>query len=89
MVHAQQLALREKLPLHVCVCLLVPQSELSTLRHYSFMLKGLEEVAKVFKSCFLNAPSTAVICIPAYDLFVYVHLHLYQPDLKQLINLET
>nr|XP_040026520.1 CPD photolyase isoform X2 [Gasterosteus aculeatus aculeatus] len=50
MVHAQQLALREKLPLHVCVCLLVPQSELSTLRHYSFMLKGLEEVAKECKA---------------------------------------
>ncbi|XP_037313207.2 CPD photolyase [Pungitius pungitius] len=50
MVHAQQLALKENLPLHVCVCLLVPQSELSTLRHYSFMLKGLEEVAKECKA---------------------------------------
>lgn len=49
LIHAQQLALREKLPLHVCVCLHVPKSQLSTLRHYSFMLKGLEEVAKVSK----------------------------------------
>lgn len=47
LIHAQQLALKEKLPLHVCVCLHVPKSKLSTLRHYSFMLKGLEEVAKV------------------------------------------
>lgn len=49
LIHAQQLALQENLPLHVCVCLHVPESELSTLRHYSFMLKGLEEVAKVSK----------------------------------------
>lgn len=47
LIHAQQLALEEKLPLHVCFCLFVPKSELSTLRHYSFMLKGLEEVAQV------------------------------------------
>ncbi|XP_041804411.1 CPD photolyase isoform X1 [Chelmon rostratus] len=50
LVHAQRLAVKENLPLHVCVCLLVPKSELSTLRHYSFMLKGLEEVAKKCKS---------------------------------------
>ncbi|CAL8319080.1 unnamed protein product [Arctogadus glacialis] len=49
LIHAQQLAVEEKLPLHICVCLLVPKSELSTLRHYHFMLKGLEEVAKECK----------------------------------------
>uniref|UniRef100_A0A7N6AN66 Deoxyribodipyrimidine photo-lyase n=1 Tax=Anabas testudineus TaxID=64144 RepID=A0A7N6AN66_ANATE len=49
LIHAQQLALEEKLPLHVCFCLFVPKSELSTLRHYSFMLKGLEEVAQECK----------------------------------------
>lgn len=47
LIHAQRLAIKENLPLHVCVCLVVPESEVSTLRHYSFMLKGLEEVAKV------------------------------------------
>lgn len=47
LIHAQKLALKENLPLHVCFCLFVPKSELSTLRHYSFMLKGLEEVEKV------------------------------------------
>uniref|UniRef100_A0A3Q4BSE5 Deoxyribodipyrimidine photo-lyase n=1 Tax=Mola mola TaxID=94237 RepID=A0A3Q4BSE5_MOLML len=46
LVHAQQLAVKENLPLHVCFCLHVPKSELSTLRHYSFMLKGLQEVAQ-------------------------------------------
>ncbi|XP_056912043.1 CPD photolyase [Takifugu flavidus] len=50
LIHAQQLAVKKKLPLHVCVCLHVPKSELSTLRHYSFMLKGLEEVEKECKA---------------------------------------
>lgn len=50
LVHAQKLAVNENLPLHICVCLCVPESEVSTLRHYSFMLKGLEEVAKVLTS---------------------------------------
>ncbi|XP_010781205.1 CPD photolyase isoform X1 [Notothenia coriiceps] len=50
LIHAQQLALKEKLPLHVCLCLFVPKSELSTLRHYSFMLKGLKEVEKECKA---------------------------------------
>ncbi|KAG7269861.1 hypothetical protein CRUP_032819 [Coryphaenoides rupestris] len=50
LIHAQQLAMEEEQPLHVCVCLLVPESALSTLRHYSFMLKGLEEVAKECKA---------------------------------------
>ncbi|XP_077359875.1 CPD photolyase isoform X2 [Festucalex cinctus] len=46
LIHAQRLATKNNLPLHVCVCMFVPKSELSTLRHYSFMLKGLEEVEK-------------------------------------------
>uniref|UniRef100_A0A8C6PEH3 Deoxyribodipyrimidine photo-lyase n=1 Tax=Nothobranchius furzeri TaxID=105023 RepID=A0A8C6PEH3_NOTFU len=49
LIHAQQLAAQENLPLHVCFCLVVPKSPLSTLRHYSFLLKGLEEVAKECK----------------------------------------
>lgn len=50
LIHAQQLAVKENLPLHVCICLHVPKSELSTLRHYSFMLKGLKEVAQECKT---------------------------------------
>lgn len=52
LIHAQRLAMKKKLPLHICACLFVPKSELSTLRHYSFMLKGLEEVEKVPKCHF-------------------------------------
>lgn len=54
LVQAQRLALEENLPLHICVCLVVPKSELSTLRHYSFMLKGLKEVAKVLTLWFFE-----------------------------------
>uniref|UniRef100_UPI0037E797BD CPD photolyase n=1 Tax=Semicossyphus pulcher TaxID=241346 RepID=UPI0037E797BD len=46
LIHAQRLAVQENLPLHICFCLVVPKSELSTLRHYSFMVKGLKEVSK-------------------------------------------
>uniref|UniRef100_A0A1A7YNE1 Deoxyribodipyrimidine photo-lyase n=3 Tax=Iconisemion striatum TaxID=60296 RepID=A0A1A7YNE1_9TELE len=49
LIHAQQLAAQDNLPLHVCFCLVVPESPVSTLRHYSFLLKGLEEVAKECK----------------------------------------
>lgn len=58
LIHAQRLAVKENLPLHVCACLNVPKSELSTLRHYSFMLKGLEEVAEVLISL---SPLTAAM----------------------------
>ncbi|KAM4552364.1 CPD photolyase [Odontesthes bonariensis] len=49
LIRAQQLAVKENLPLHVCYCLVAPKSELSTLRHFGFLLKGLEEVAKECK----------------------------------------
>lgn len=45
LIHAQRLALKDNLPLHVCFCLVVPKSKLSTYRHFSFLLKGLEEVS--------------------------------------------
>uniref|UniRef100_A0AAY5LD13 Deoxyribodipyrimidine photo-lyase n=1 Tax=Esox lucius TaxID=8010 RepID=A0AAY5LD13_ESOLU len=47
LILAQQLALEGKVPLHICVCLVLPQnSKLATLRHVGFMLRGLEENAK-------------------------------------------
>lgn len=46
LIYAQQLALEEELPLHVCFCLAVPKSEFATIRHFGFMLKGLEGVAQ-------------------------------------------
>ncbi|XP_069673850.1 deoxyribodipyrimidine photo-lyase-like [Periplaneta americana] len=45
MLYAQKLALKNKVPLHVCFCL-VPRFLDATIRHYEFLLKGLEEVAK-------------------------------------------
>ncbi|XP_030631243.1 CPD photolyase [Chanos chanos] len=45
LIHAQQLAMAENLPLHICFCL-VPRYLDSTFRQYAFMLKGLQEVAK-------------------------------------------
>lgn len=65
LIHAQNLALKENLPLHVCFCLFVPKSELSTLRHYSFMLKGLEEVEKVFGHIFTLSPQCSTHQCPA------------------------
>lgn len=53
LVYAQQLALEEKLPLHVCFCL-VPRYLESTYRQYAFMLRGLQEVAKVNISLILD-----------------------------------
>lgn len=42
---AQKLALKNKVPLHVCFCL-VPKFLEATIRHYKFMLSGLEEVER-------------------------------------------
>ena len=76
LIHAQQLAVEEKLPLHICFCLLAPKSKLSTLRHYSFMLKGLEEVAKVLDLIHLIK---IVIIIIILTYFVHcTHIMLLQ-----------
>lgn len=40
---AQKLALKNKVPLHVCFCL-VPKFLEATIRHYKFLISGLEEV---------------------------------------------
>ncbi|XP_026577470.1 deoxyribodipyrimidine photo-lyase-like isoform X1 [Pseudonaja textilis] len=45
-LYAQRLALKQRLPLHVCFCL-VPKFLDATIRHFGFMLRGLEEVAEV------------------------------------------
>ncbi|XP_073215205.1 deoxyribodipyrimidine photo-lyase-like isoform X3 [Lepidochelys kempii] len=44
-LYAQRLALKQQLPLHVCFCL-VPKFLEATIRHFGFMLKGLQEVAE-------------------------------------------
>lgn len=45
-LYAQKLALNLEMPLHVCFCL-VPHFLEATIRHYGFMLKGLQEVQRV------------------------------------------
>ncbi|XP_055534407.1 deoxyribodipyrimidine photo-lyase [Wyeomyia smithii] len=50
---AQKLALKNELPLHVCFSL-VPTFLEATIRHYKFMLKGLEEVAKQCEALDIN-----------------------------------
>ena len=45
-IYAQKLAKKAKVPLCVCFCL-VPTFLGATMRHYGFMLKGLQEVEKV------------------------------------------
>ncbi|XP_056329368.1 CPD photolyase [Danio aesculapii] len=49
LIYSQQLALAEKLPLHICFCL-VPEFLDAAYRQYAFMLKGLQEVVKECKS---------------------------------------
>jgi len=66
LLYAQQLALERKVPLAVAFCL-VPQFLEATVRQYSFMLKGLEEVeeecAKKSIPFFLlrGAPGTEIV----------------------------
>ncbi|XP_039299515.1 deoxyribodipyrimidine photo-lyase, partial [Nilaparvata lugens] len=45
LLFAQKLALKNEIPLHVCFCL-KPRFMEATIRHYKFLLKGLEEVAE-------------------------------------------
>lgn len=44
-LYAQKLAIKNKTSLHVCFCL-VPKFLDATIRHYKFMLNGLQEVEK-------------------------------------------
>lgn len=46
LLFAQRLAMKQKISLHVCFCL-VPKFLDATIRHYHFMLEGLKEVEKV------------------------------------------
>lgn len=49
LLFAQKLALENDLPLHICFCLL-PKFLDATIRHYKFLLKGLQEVEQELKS---------------------------------------
>ena len=53
LIFAQELAIREKLPLIVVFCL-VPQFLNATMRHYAFMLSGLKQLAQELKELHIS-----------------------------------
>ncbi|KAK9505830.1 hypothetical protein O3M35_009804 [Rhynocoris fuscipes] len=64
LLFAQRLALKYKVSLHVCFCLR-PKFMDATIRHYKFLLKGLQEVHADLKA--LNIPFHLFICKEATD----------------------
>nr|XP_033814122.1 deoxyribodipyrimidine photo-lyase-like isoform X2 [Geotrypetes seraphini] len=71
-LYAQRLALQQKLPLHVCFCL-VPKFLDATIRHYGFMLKGLQEVAEECKE--LHIPFHLLIGLAKDVLPQFINEH--------------
>lgn len=69
---AQKLALKNELPLHVCFSL-VPKFLDATIRHYKFMLKGLEEVAKECESLNINFHMLTGLAKDTIPKFVKTH----------------
>ncbi|XP_015114233.1 deoxyribodipyrimidine photo-lyase [Diachasma alloeum] len=53
LLYAQKLALKNRLPLHVCYCIL-PKFLDATLRHYKFLVESLEEVSNDCKELNIN-----------------------------------
>ena len=66
MLFAQKIALKNKVPLHVCFCIL-PKFLDATLRHYKFLLEALKEVEKdceplnIYFHLLHGEPNTAII----------------------------
>ncbi|KAF7998586.1 hypothetical protein HCN44_010994 [Aphidius gifuensis] len=66
MLFAQKLALKNRIPLHVCYCIL-PKFLDATLRHYKFLVESLEEVSMDAKKLNINfhllhgEPNTVVL----------------------------
>ncbi|XP_044525951.1 deoxyribodipyrimidine photo-lyase [Gracilinanus agilis] len=71
-LYAQRLALKQKLPLHVCFCL-APCFLGATIRHYDFMLRGLEEVAEECEK--LHIPFHLLLGLPKDVLPAFVQAH--------------
>ena len=63
LLYAQRTALKLEVPLHVCFCL-VPKFLDATIRHYDFMLSGLQQVEKVSKSQNMCLKSTVCMKKP-------------------------
>lgn len=66
LLFAQKLALKNRLPLHVCYCIL-PKFLDATIRHYKFLVESLEEVSTEAKKLNINfhllhgEPNTVVL----------------------------
>ena len=98
MLFAQKLALKNKLPLHVCYCIL-PKFLDATLRHYEFLLESLQEVERDCKDLNINfhlligEPNTEVVeFIKKYkmgalvcDFFPLRLPHFWVEDIKKKI----
>lgn len=52
-MYAQKLAIKNKVPLHICFCIL-PKFLDATVRHYKFLLEGLAEVDKDCQALNIN-----------------------------------
>ncbi|XP_046653575.1 deoxyribodipyrimidine photo-lyase-like [Daphnia pulicaria] len=84
LLYAQRLALKMKLPLHICFCL-VPTFLGATIRHFGFMLKGLEEVeteCQKLKIEFHLLKGESQICVP--DLIKKLKLDAVVADFSPL-----
>lgn len=69
LLYAQEIALERKAPLAVVFCL-VPQFLGATIRHYGFMLKGLEEVETGLQK--FNIPFSLLTGNPAEEIPAYL-----------------
>ena len=72
LLHAQHLALIYKQPLLVMFCL-VPTFLNATMRHYGFMLDGLQEIEKTFRE--KNIPFFVVCGSPDQMIPQFIHDH--------------
>ena len=72
LLYARELASEKKLPLTVVFCL-VPTFLEATIRHYGFMLKGLEEVEMELRS--LRVPFALLQGLPAQTLPAFAKEH--------------
>lgn len=72
LLHARDLALEHKVPLSVVFCL-VPHFHEATIRHYGFMLRGMEEIQSQLQE--LSLPFALLSGWPAEQLPQYVQKH--------------
>jgi deoxyribodipyrimidine photo-lyase len=72
LIYSQKLALRERVPLIVAFCL-VPQFLNATVRHYTFMIAGLRELAKSLEK--VNIPFILLTGEAEKTLMRFINAH--------------